>query len=101
MLPSGIFVGGCERSHPQPSPSLLREDNSGALAWGTDSGSAKHGLYLARRIRFVQDAHLTGDIKLTKVPGTDNRADILTKVLSVKGLSSGHGSRGDGRWGRF
>ena len=41
-------------------------------------------LYMKRRVRFVQDAYTLGQAKVTHIPGTENRADVLTKSLSTE-----------------
>ena len=54
----------------------------GAGVWAENSTSTqKKGLYLGRRIRFVQDAVDAGELTCKKIRGDFNRADILTKAL--------------------
>ena len=43
----------------------------------------KRSLYLARRARFLQELAMRGVIEVCKVDTSDNKADRLTKVLTV------------------
>ena len=76
------FAG--ELGFPQEEPTLLDCDNSAVCAMAGNEGSFKRSLYLARRVRFLQQLGRRGVIKVRKIGTDDNIADLLTKVLAIK-----------------
>jgi hypothetical protein len=59
-------------------------DNSGALFKATQGKADKKGMYMRKRVKFLQEAERWGEAAITKIRTDDNRADILTKMLSTK-----------------
>ena len=59
-------------------------DNAGAFLQGNAAGSFKRSLYMARRVRFVQEATDSRQARVYKVRAEDNEADILTKILTPR-----------------
>ena len=76
------FCGELGLAQALPMPYAC--DNSGAVQQGSSSASHKRSLYMARRIRFVQDAVDRRAARIYAVKGEHNRADILTKLLSTR-----------------
>ena len=70
--------------HPQLRPSRIECDNSGSVKIAASKLSDKEGLYLKRRKKFIQEAVERGEADVVQIPSEDNKADILTKVLSTK-----------------
>ena len=66
----------------QPRPTAVGCDNSAVVSQVREADSMKRSLYLRRRIKFVSMAEDDGLIRVYKVAGKLNLADILTKVLS-------------------
>lgn len=69
---------------PQTKPSLCNSDNAGTVLKAASATSNKRSLYLRRRISFVQEAQMQGEIDVGHIPTADNWADILTKALASK-----------------
>ena len=74
----------CEIGYPQVRPSPAFVDNSGALFKATQGKADKKGMYMRKRVKFLQEAERWGVAAITKIRTDDNRADILTKMLSTK-----------------
>ena len=71
-----------EIGFPQAGPSPVYCDNFGTCRKSASDASDKRSLYMKKRVKFVADAQEVGEVKVTKIQSEDNRADILTKVLS-------------------
>ena len=65
----------------QQAPTPLWVDNQAAVAMGSDAGSIGRARHIARRARFLLEAHGSGVIRLAFVPGLQQVADVLTKPL--------------------
>ena len=77
------FVG--ELGFAQTARSELKCDSAAVVAIASNQASFKRSLYLARRARFVQEhCGSAGTLRIVKVDGEENVADILTKVLLRK-----------------
>jgi hypothetical protein len=74
----------CEIGYPQVRASPAFVDNSGALFKATQGKADKKGMYMRKRVKFLQEAEKWGEAAITKIRTDDNRADILTKMLSTK-----------------
>ena len=59
-------------------------DNSGSVKIAASQLSDKEGLYIKRRKVFIQEAVERGEVEVVQIPSTDNKADILTKILPAK-----------------
>jgi hypothetical protein len=66
----------------RPSPAFV--NNSGALYKATQGKADKKRMYMRKRVKFLQEAERWGEAAITKIRTDDNRADILTKMLSTK-----------------
>ena len=73
-----------EIGYPQVRPSPAFCDSSGSVFKATAGKTNKKGMYMQKRIKFMQDAERWGETLVTKIRTDDNRADILTKMLSTK-----------------
>ena len=76
----------CELGFPQ-GRSRLRCDASSVIAITTSRASFRRSLYLARRATFLQTLGRDERVGVEKVDGEHNRADILTKMVSVKAFA--------------
>ena len=68
----------------QPRPTAVGCDNSAVVSQVREADSMKRSLYLRRRIKFISMAEDEGLVRVYKVLGTLNLADVLTKVLGPK-----------------
>jgi hypothetical protein len=73
-----------EIGYPQVRPSPAFCDSSGSVFKATAGKTNKKKMYMQKRIKFMQDAERWGETIITKIRTDDNRADILTKMLSTK-----------------
>ena len=73
-----------EFGYPQEMASPAKCDNAGGVFKATAGKSDKRSMYMRRRVKFVQEAEKLGLTITIKVRTEDNRADILTKMLSSK-----------------
>ena len=73
-----------ERHLMQHEPADLWCDASTVVAIAGDRDSFKTSLYLARRATFMQWLGRDGKVRCKKIDGENNRADVLTKVLTTK-----------------
>jgi hypothetical protein len=70
-----------ELGHRQLHPTLLHVDNQSMIALATAfSGNHKRVSHFLNRIHFMIEQVQQGTIKLTHTPGTELRADTLTKT---------------------
>ena len=76
------FVG--ELGHAMSEPAELECDCAAVVSISASQASFKRSLYLARRVRYLQDLARRGKLKLVKVGTDDNVSDILTKILTKK-----------------
>ena len=77
-----------EFGYPQERASPAKCDNAGGVFKATAGKSDKRSMYMRRRVKFVQEAEKLGLTITIKVRTEDNRADILTKMLSSKTYAS-------------
>ena len=63
-------------------PVPLYCDNNGAVAQAKEPRSHQKSKHILRRYHLIQEIVCRGDVKVERVPGTDNVADPFTKVLS-------------------
>ena len=68
----------------QQRPIAVGCDNSAVVSQVREADSMKRSLYLRRRIKFISMAEDEGLVRVYKVLGTLNLADVLTKVLGPK-----------------
>ena len=77
----------CEIGYPQvrASPAFVWTTRVRCSSIKATQGKAdKKGVYMRKRVKFLQDAERWGEASITKIRTDDNRADILTKMLSTK-----------------
>ena len=68
-----------EIGNPQLKPSNMFTDSAPAVYAASAAQSDKQGLYMKRRVKFVQWAQRDGYILVIHIPSKSNRADPLTK----------------------
>ena len=73
-----------EFGFPQNQPSPVDCDNSAGVLKAASATSDKRGVYMKRRVVFVQEAQRLEEILVRHVPGIGNRSDIVTKVIKTK-----------------
>ena len=73
-----------ELGYVQLQPTNLWIDNTGAVAVANDAGSIGRSRHIARRSRFLLEAHAAGLIKAKHLAGDAQAADMLTKPLDRK-----------------
>ena len=76
-----VFLG--ELGYPQRGPTTVHEDNSAVMGIAETLKSTGRTKYLNKVINFVRERVQGKMIRLQKVAGTDNIADILSKPLSA------------------
>lgn len=67
---------------PFPKPFCIYEDNQGTICLSETSVIGKRTRHMDLRFKFLNQAVQDGIIKLIKIPGTKNIADMFTKPLS-------------------
>ena len=65
-----------------PGPVPVYEDNESAIAHVRKQQMSMQTQHYRRRFAWISQAEDMGDIKLFPVPGVDQKADGLTKLLS-------------------
>ena len=73
-----------ELGYVQLQPTNLWIDNTGAVAVANDAGSIGRSRHIARRSRFLLEAHAAGLVKAKHLAGDAQAADLLTKPLDRK-----------------
>jgi hypothetical protein len=68
-------------------PIVVKTDSKSAIDMVRTGGNAR-SRHFDRRFNFVKDEVMRGNIKLVHIPGTELVADVLTKNVSGKKLSS-------------
>ncbi len=66
---------------PSPLPVTVFEDNSAAVAMAQADGPTVGNRHVATRAHYARDMHHLGFVRVTKVDGDLNTADIFTKPL--------------------
>ena len=67
--------------HPQNGPTVLHQDNQGAIALGSDFISNKRTKHIDIKYHFIREKVEEGVIKLQYTPTIDMVADCLTKPV--------------------
>ena len=70
-------IGG----EPPPLPSILREDNTGAIFMAKNTAIGQRTKHVDIRYQFVNDMVQQGDLTVVHIPGGDNPSDLMTKNL--------------------
>ena len=68
----------------QKNPTVIYEDNQGAIALATNPGYHARTKHVDTRHHFVREKVLAGDIKVIYKETEHQLADILTKALGTK-----------------
>ena len=68
----------------QKNPTVIYEDNQGAIALATNPGYHARTKHVDIRHHFVREKVLAGDIKVIYKETEHQLADILTKALGTK-----------------
>ena len=64
------------------NPIVLYCDNNGAIALAKEPRSHQQSKHILLKYHLIREFEARGDIHITKVSTTENRADPLTKPLS-------------------
>ena len=72
----------------QKNPTVIYEDNQGAIALATNPGYHARTKHVDIRHHFVREKVLAGDIKVIYKETEHQLADILTKALGTKRFST-------------
>ena len=76
---------------PQHSPITVFDDNQSAINLTNAPSVTKHSHHINVRYHLIRDYTAQGILRMVKVPGTDNPADLFTKTLSTPlALRYGH-----------
>jgi hypothetical protein len=70
----------------QGSPTLIYEDNRGAMALANNTGWHKRTKHIDVKYHFLRERVATGEVKLEYVKTGDQVADMLTKALPAPAL---------------
>jgi hypothetical protein len=62
-------------------PSILREDNTGAIFMAKNTAIGQRTKHVDIRYRFVNDMVQQGDLSVVHIPGDENPSDVMTKNL--------------------
>lgn len=66
----------------QPTPAILYNDNTGAIALTESQKGHKKAKHIHIRYHYIRERVGEGDVCVIHVPSADNLADLLTKPLS-------------------
>jgi hypothetical protein len=70
-------IGG----EPPSLPSILREDNTGAIFMAKNTAIGQRTKHVDIRYRFVNDMVQQGDLSVVHISGDENPSDVMTKNL--------------------
>ena len=72
-----------ELGHPQRSPTVLRSDNTGAIAFSKDGGNHSKLKHISLREHYLRELVKSGEIYPEYISTAENPADLFTKALGT------------------
>ena len=98
------FVAACEAAreilwmrgilhdmgYPQMESSILFEDNTACISLATSQGKHDRMKHIDVRYHFLKEQVKQGTVQIVHIPGTEQRADILTKDICVADIFLTH-----------
>lgn len=72
----------------QTQPTVLHQDNLGAICWTTEVQGLRKVKHIGIRYHYVRDAVDERAVQVEYVASADNKADGLTKVLVTSNFES-------------